>query len=334
MLQTVWYPSPYNEESFARLASLLEGSRWRVSRDPQEKDASVLIDGYPTEEQISSNPGVRAVIIPFAGVPPRTKELLERFPRVTVHNLHHNAAETAEVALALLLAVAKSVPLMDRALRNGDWTPRYDPSLAIRLEGKTAVVIGYGAVGRRIVRMCEGLGMRVIAHRRAPRGDADGIEIRGPEDLGRSLAEADALILAVPQTAETTGMLAARELGLMKPSALLVNVARASLIDEEALYIALKEGRLMAAGLDVWYRYPEKDAAAGYMGYLNVPSNASATFPSRQPFHELANVVMSPHRGGTSCDVEVARIEALAEMLNAGSQGEVLPNRVDLVAGY
>ena len=116
----------------------------------------------------------------------------------------------------------------------------------------------------------------------------------------------------------------------MKGGAILVNVARASLVEEQSLFDALQSGKLRAAGLDVWYRYPENDATKGYMGYINISDSARNTPPANLPFHELPNVVMSPHRGGTSADVEAARVRALAEML-----GKVpMPNRVDLTLGY
>lgn len=156
------------------------------------------------------------------------------------------------------------------------------------------------------------------------------VELRGPPDLKRSLAEADAIILALPQTAESAGLIGPKEFAATKPGAILVNIARASLVDETALYEALKSGNLRGAGLDVWYRYPESDATKGYMGYIDVPTSARHTFPATLPFHELENVVMSPHRGGTSADVEEARVVALAEMLNA----DPMPNRVDLGRGY
>src|SRR5437868_3317883 len=113
----------------ARFVSLV-GAVWRVEVGPPHSDASILIDGYPSREDLVAAPQLRAVVVPFAGVPPKTRELMVDFPSVAVHNLHHNAPETAEVAIALLLACAKYVVPMDRALRRGDWSPRYDASLA------------------------------------------------------------------------------------------------------------------------------------------------------------------------------------------------------------
>jgi phosphoglycerate dehydrogenase-like enzyme len=108
----------------------------------------------------------------------------------------------------------------------------------------------------------------------------------------------------------------------MPPGGILVNVGRGSVVDQGALYAALKTGHLHAAGLDVWYNYPEK------------PEKRERIPPADFPFHELDNVVMSPHRGGGSDQTEVLRMTHLAASLNAAARGEQIPHRVDLAAGY
>ena len=119
-------------------------------------------------------------------------------------------------------------------------------------------------------------------------------------------------------------MIGAAELALLPPGAVLVNVGRGPVVDEGALYQALKEGTLGAAGIDVWYTYPDDDDAAG------------VTPPSAYPFGELDNVVLSPHRGGLAeePDQRRERLAALAEIINALARGEEAPNRVDLTRGY
>jgi phosphoglycerate dehydrogenase-like enzyme len=102
----------------------------------------------------------------------------------------------------------------------------------------------------------------------------------------------------------------------------LINIARGPIVDEAALYNALRGGSLYGAGLDVWYNYPADE------------QSRSHTAPSYHPFHELDNVVMSPHRAGGSDETERLRMAHLAELLNAAARGEPMPNRVNLQAGY
>jgi phosphoglycerate dehydrogenase-like enzyme len=278
-----------------------------------EGDAEVLVKGVPEEDDLDARPSLRAVIIPYAGVPARTRERIAARPGLTLHNLHHNAAATAEMALALLLAAAKNVVPYDRALRQGDWRPRYEESAEIQLSGSRALVLGYGAVGERIAQACRGLGMDVQAVRRVPRGD----EAHPLSALDELLPEADALLVALPWTAATEGLLDAERLERLPDDCCVVNVGRGPIIDEDALYSELKSGRLRA-GLDVWYQYP---ASA---------DEQAATQPSRHDFGALDNVVLSPHRAGHCNRIEQARARALADLLRA----EPFANRVDLEQGY
>jgi phosphoglycerate dehydrogenase-like enzyme len=290
---------------------------------PDPADYEILVTGRPERKHITASPRLRSLIIPYAGLPQETRDLMLEFPDITVHNLHHNAAATAEMAVALMLAAGKFVLPNDRALRQHDWRPRFRYNRAIALEGKTALILGYGAIGRRVARACRGLGMDVVAVRRDTCADSSS-EVYPPEALRSLLPRANALIIALPLTAETEGLIGASELALLPPRSLLVNVGRGPIVDEEALYHTLQDGTLHAAGLDVWYNYPKDKAAR------------SSTPPSAHPFHKLDNVVMSPHRAGSgkSEEIERRRMAHLARLLNAAARDEEMPNRVDLEAGY
>ncbi len=311
------------EELRSRLEPGIEVTTGEDLPDPPRYH--ILVAGRPRREHILASPNLRALIIPWAGLPPETRTLMREFPQVAVHNLHYNATSVAEMTGALLLAAAKFIVPLDRALRAHDWRPRYRPNPAVLLEGKTALILGYGEIGRRVARICRGLGMRVLAIRRHPERAADGPdEIHPPEALHRLLPQAQALLICLPHTPETDGLIGVQELALLPPGAVLVNVGRGPIVDEAALYQALRDGTLYAAGLDVWYHYPDR----------NDPESRAHTPPSRYPFHELENVVMSPHRAGGSLEDPIHRMEQLARLLNAAARGEEMPNRVDLEAGY
>lgn len=321
------HPS-YSEENLADLRSRLHPDVDLTvgSAVPAPAELLILIAGRPQREQITASSNLRALVIPWAGLPEPTRQLMLEFPHIAVHNLHHNARPVAEHALALLLAAAKFVVPMDRSLRTGDWTPRYQPNPSILLHGRRALILGFGAIGQQVARLCRGLGMEVVAVRRKssrPSSVADGgILLASPEALHTLLPRADVLIVCLPHTPETDGLIGADELALLPPGAVLVNIGRGPIVDEGAVYHALREGDLYAAGLDVWYNYPADEASRAH------------TPPSAYPFHELDNVVMSPHRAGGSTDTERLRMQHLAELLNAAARGEPMPNRVDLEAGY
>ncbi len=287
----------------------------------------ILVSGRPSREQLEANPDLQAVIVPWAGVPPETRTLVQEFPHLTVHNLHHNADATAEMAFALLLAAAKFIVHDDRAMRRHDWTPRYEPSRSLGLAGKTALVLGYGAIGQRVARMCRGMDMQVLATKRSAtqvESPAEGIHVHPPQDLPALLPQADAVVVCLPQTPETTGLLDESALALLPPGAVLANIGRGPIVDQAALYAALTSGHLRAAGVDVWYTYPKTEES-----WANTP-------PADFPFHELDNVVMTPHRGGAleETETETLRMQALAVLLNAAAQGLPMPNRVNLDLGY
>jgi len=312
----------FDEPALALLRANLTDSVQLTSGSDIPADTNILIGGRPAREQLAVCLNLRALIVPWAGVPENTRELLHDFPQVTLHNLHHNAGATAEMALALLFAAAKYIVPLDQKLRANDWSPRYAPARSLGLEGKTALIIGYGQIGQRVGRVCHALGMNVIATRRNRIEQDDVAEVHPISDLPQLLPRAEAVVITAPLTPETKGLIGERELAALPHDAVLVNVGRGAIVDEGALYHALKNGQLAAAGIDVWYNYPTDEASQA-----NTP-------PSNYPFGDLDNVVLSPHRGGDDKDIDVARMRDLAELLNAAARGEKMANQVDLEAGY
>ena len=291
---------------------------------PDPATYHVLVAGRPQREHLTASPRLHTLVIPWSGMPQETRDLMLDFPDVAVHNLHHNAAPVAELTLALLLAAAKFIVPLDRALRRHDWTYRYEPPPTALLQGKTALILGYGTIGRRVARACRALGMAVLAtrHSAEARYEEQGVAVHPAAALPDLLPRADALVITLPLTPETEGLLGEAELASLPEGAVLVNVGRGAIVEQKALYEALRARRLRAAGLDVWYNYPP-DA-----------ESRADTPPADYPFHELDNVVMSPHRGGSTDETGHLRMAHLAQLLNTLAQGEEPPNRVDVAAGY
>lgn len=320
----VHFPQDYQSEWPVKLQSFLGQKITMTTGEDTPDSAQILVTGSPTTAQLRS-PNLKALIIPWAGLSTRTREVMANFPHISVHNQHSNALPVAETAVMLMMTAAKHTIRYDQNLRQHDWTLRYEPPIEpMLLHGSTVLVLGYGAIGRHTAKMCIGLGMRVIAIRRQLSTPAveDGVSVYPPKTLHDLLPQADALLITLPGTPETTGMIGEGEFQMMKNTAVLVNISRGPVVDESALYHALKRGDIAAAGIDVWYRYPADEASR-----TNTP-------PSEFPFHELPNVVMSPHRAGSSHLTEQMNMEQLASLLKNAADGKEIPNKVDLASGY
>lgn len=292
-----------------------------LTRALAHRDAiDVLIDGRPSD--LLDGAALRHVIFPWAGLPSTLRDALLTRPHLTVHNAHHNAPYVAQHALALLLAAAHGLLPADAALRRGDWGDREAPARSHHLAGREALLLGYGAIGRHLAPALRGLGMTVTAlRRRSPPTEEHGVRTVGPGALPDALARAKAVICSLPVTPSTRGLLDRTALGCLERGALVVNVGRADVIDETALYDALVDGRVAAAGLDVWWTYPKDREAEG------------DTLPANRPFWELPNVVLSPHRADATDDTDRARLQDVSATLRAIARGEPR-NQVDVAEGY
>src|SRR5262245_33533021 len=185
----------------------------------------------------------------------------------------------AEHVLGMVLALAKRLQANHAALAAGEY-PK-DPHTA-ELRGTVAGIVGFGGIGRACADLLRPLGVRIHAINTSGRTDDDVEFVGGPADLDRVLAASDVVVIAIPLTRDTRGLIGARELALMKPTAILINVARAAIVDEDALYEQLAATPTFSAGIDVWWDEPDRGAA----------------FHQRRPFLELPNVLGSPHNSG------------------------------------
>jgi phosphoglycerate dehydrogenase-like enzyme len=235
-------------------------------------------------------------------------------------NAYGHETGIAEYVLGAMLALTRGFTRLDAALRRGTWESQWavgppPPPPWPELAGKTVGILGYGRIGQNVARRARAFDMTVLAIRRKATGpDPDGLaDLHGPGDLEDVLGRSDYLAITLPLTPETRGLLGERELLAMKPTAILVNVARAEIVDEDALYAALAERRLGGAALDVWYRYP---------------SAAGPAWPARRAFHELPNVLMTPHVSGWTEGMLEARAKLIAENIRRIARGEPPANRI------
>lgn len=187
---------------------------------------------------------------------------------------------TADLAVALMLGIARRLTEGERLVRAGEWvTWEPDFMLGRDLHGATVGIVGFGRIGRAVARRLEGFDCRVLV---AGNGDADG--------LATALAEADFVSLHCPLTTETRGLIGEPELRAMRPSAYLVNTARGPIVDQGALEVALREGWIAGAALDVTdpEPLPADDPLLGAPNLLVVPHVGSATHRTREAMAELA----------------------------------------------
>lgn len=207
---------------------------------------------------------------------------------------------TADLTFALMLATARRLIEGDNLVRSGRWQG-WGPLQLLGLDvyGKTLGIIGFGRIGQAVARRAQGFGMSVRTYSRSRHEDAEqrlGVRYTSLDHL---LAESDIVSLHVPLTADTRHLIGEAELSLMKPTAILINVARGPIVDEAALYRALRDGRLWGAGLDVFEREPEL-----------TPGLA-----------ELPNVVLAPHLGSATITAREAMARLCAEAVIAALGG-------------
>lgn len=230
-----------------------------------------------------------------------------------------NPVPLAEGAISLLLALARRVVQRNNAF------PNIDKLRGTELRGKTVGIIGLGHIGIEIAKRLQAFEMKIFALKRRKSAELETkmkLEfLGGPEDLDFLLSESDFIIVIVPLTPATRGMIGEREIRLMKPSAYIINVARAAIIEEEALYQALKENRIAGAALDVWWVPHWWDPS--WKPKLNTPS--------KFPFWELPNVIATPHNIGYADFTKYSEkpVRIIAENIRNIAEGRPPINQVD-----
>jgi phosphoglycerate dehydrogenase-like enzyme len=223
----------------------------------------------------------------------------------------------AEHVIGSLLALARRLPLAVRRQDQRIWAQNEMIGGASPwvVQGRRMGIVGLGTIGQAVAVRAAALGMHVAAVRRRPeQGATLGVsEVLGPAALPEMLASSDVVVLAAPWTTETDRVVGPREIDLMKPGAVVINVARGQLVDEAALADALRSGHLGGAALDVFSEEP---------------------LPDSSPFWSLPNVVVTPHTSGFRADHWDAVVDLFEEQIRRFEDGRPLLNPVDCTAGY
>ncbi|MFJ7917071.1 MULTISPECIES: 2-hydroxyacid dehydrogenase [unclassified Lysinibacillus] len=216
---------------------------------------------------------------------------------------------TADLVWGLLLATARRIPESERYLREGKWKSWYPMQLVGKdVSGSTIGIIGMGRIGQAVARRAKGFDMKILYNNRRRRHEVEemyGFQYVSLEDL---LKQSDFVVIMTPFNNDTVGLIGAKELALMKDDAVLINASRGGIIDENALYDTLKNGKLWAAGLDVFEQEP---------------------IALSHPLLTLPNVVAIPHIGSASLQTRTAMLMLNVKELTAYGQGKAVTNRID-----
>jgi D-3-phosphoglycerate dehydrogenase / 2-oxoglutarate reductase len=220
-----------------------------------------------------------------------------------------NIVSAAEHAIALLLSVARRVPQATASLKSGEW--KRSRFTGVEVTDKTMGVVGLGRIGVLVAQRMSAFGCRLVAYDPyipAARAAQLGVRLVPLDEL---LRESDFISIHLPKTPETVGLIGAVELAKAKPSLVIVNAARGGIVDENALYSALKEGRIAAAGVDVYAKEPCTDS----------------------PLFELENVVATPHLGASTDEAQEKAGIAVAKSVRLALSGELVPDAVNVQGG-
>jgi phosphoglycerate dehydrogenase-like enzyme len=278
-------------------------------------EADVAFASYVDRDAFASAVRLKWVQSPAVGVGRLMYPELLASPVILTSARGIRARSMAEHVIGVTIALARQFQATIRAQAAHRWAQEELEAATRTLYGLRMGIVGLGAIGREVVKIAAPFGFRVTAiRRRAGEPVPDGVDaVWTPDRLPDLLAQSDVVVLAAPRTPETKRLIGRAQIERMKPGALLVNVARGKLVDDDALIDALRDGRLGGAALDVFSEEPLD------------PSS---------PYWDLPNVIVTPHTSGAMQDYWTPLVELFADNLRRFEKGEPLLNVVDKVAGY
>lgn len=294
---------------------------WRFAADSSEREvldgADIVVCSRLAAEDMPNAPTARLVHATGAGIDRIEAGAIPAGSAVC--NTGHHGSAIAEHVIMVAIMLSRRALEADRQMREGTWhTVATVPGTPFHrsLGGATMGILGFGEIGQAVARLATGLGMRVVATRRRPDAPlphgvaAD--RIYAEAELDSLLSESDVVVVTVPLTDETRGLVGREAFDAMRPSAILINVARGAVVDEHALFEALSTGRIAGAGIDVWW---------------GAPSGTTAP-PAVSQFATLQNTVLTPHFSGHAREVFERRAADIARNIDLLDEGLPLERRV------
>ncbi|TFG06119.1 hypothetical protein EU538_10695 [Candidatus Thorarchaeota archaeon] len=312
-------------EAVASRAEIIQSEHTAEDMLDKGSDAVAVASGRVPGEYIRHAEQLRMIQAFGAGIDKINLDAVRERGDIFVCNSHINAAEVAEYSVMLLLALTKNIIVNDRELRKGNW--RYGwggPRPNIEIRHKQALIIGLGNVGSELARRLRCFDLHMTGVTRSGQSPHAHLvdNLGDPTSLPEVVPSADFVFLTLPLTKDTYRLVDDEFLSWMKTTAILVNVSRAAIVVEEALFRALEEKQIRGTALDVWWDYPREWGGSGVS-----PSE-------RFPFHELDNIVVSPHRAAYSEHIMRDQIRFVGKNLLRFTRGEKPLNIIDLDLGY
>lgn len=328
---------PMADSLLARLNEL--APRVKANLIPAQKPEDVPAEVWSRTEVLYTNriiptaeqaPRLRWIQFHWAGVDHTLDAPILKKPGVMATTLSGAAAsQMGEYVLEMLLSLGHRLPEILAYQKRAEWPrDRWERFLPVELRGSTVGIVGYGSIGRQIARLLQPFGASVLATKKdlmnprdtgytpADMGDPEGDLVNRlypPEALHSMLKDCDFVVITVPKTQHTIGMIGSAEIAAMKPTAFLVDVSRGGVVDHAALIPALKDRKIAGAALDV---YPEEP------------------LPADSPLWKLPNVILTPHISGNTVHYNERAIDLFIENLQRYLNSLPLYNLIDLERGY
>jgi phosphoglycerate dehydrogenase-like enzyme len=284
-------------------------------------EADVLLGPFVTKKIVETAGNLKLIQVPWTG--------MDTFDFASVHdilvpicNTHSNADSVAEIGVTIVLDLLKKVSYHDRKMRIGNWNRDQKPlDLKSKMLNKqTVCVLGFGNIGSRIGKLIAAFGARVIAVDDYAHTSEIVSEVYKNDEIMIAVSKADVVICTLPLTDFTRDIIGEKMFDHMKDGVVFVNMSRAAVVDEDAVWNALKTGKIAAFGSDVWWNAPRR--------------GESQSYPSiKHEFWTLENVIMSPHRAGF-IEGSLPHLDGAIENIIALTKGQKLMGIVDTKKGY